>query len=136
MLLFFNINQLIFVGTGKTSLVRYLINLIKQKTSVAFIPIPNLEPIDFFNYLCEEFGMKNTYQKAVDFLIHFKRFLLTAYSERINVLLIIDEAQNINHRLLEAIRLLSNIELDNRKLTSIFLSVRDLQKRFDHDVAG
>jgi general secretion pathway protein A len=80
--------------------------------------------------------MKNTYQKAVDFLIHFKRFLLTAYSERINVLLIIDEAQNINHRLLEAIRLLSNIELDNRKLTSIFLSVRDLQKRFDHDVAG
>lgn len=108
------------IGTGKTSLVRYLINLIKQKTLVAFIPIPNLEPIDFFNYLSEEFGMENTYHKAVDFLIHFKRFLLTAYSERIKVFLIIDEAQNINHRLLEAIRLLSNIELDNRKLISIF----------------
>lgn len=58
--------------------------------------------------------------KAVDFLIHFKRFLMTAYAERIKVFLLIDEAQNINHRLLEAIRLLSNIELDNRKLISIF----------------
>ena len=108
------------IGTGKTSLVRHLINLIKQKTLVAFVPIPNLDPIDFFNYLSEEFGMENTYHKAVDFLIHFKRFLLTAYSERIKVFLIVDESQNINHRLLEAIRLLSNIELDNRKLISIF----------------
>ncbi len=108
------------IGTGKTSLVRHLINLIKQKTLVAFIPIPNLDPIDFFNYLSEEFGMQNRYHKAVDFLIHFKRFLLTAYSERIKVFLIVDEAQNINHRLLEVIRLLSNIELDNRKLISIF----------------
>ncbi|MGD8990773.1 MAG: AAA family ATPase [Desulfobacterales bacterium] len=108
------------IGTGKTSLVRHLMNLIKQKTLVAFVPIPNLDPFDFFNYLSEEFGMENTYHKASDFLIQFKRFLLRAYSERIKVFLIIDEAQNINHRLLEAIRLLSNIELDNRKLISIF----------------
>lgn len=108
------------IGTGKTSLIRHLINLIKRKALFAFIPIPNLDPIDFFNYLSDEFGMEKTYLKAVDFLLDFKKFLLTAYSERIKVFLIIDEAQNINHRLLEAIRLLSNIELDNRKLISIF----------------
>ncbi len=108
------------IGTGKTSLIRHLVNLIKDKALVAFIPIPDMEPIDFFNFLSEEFGMENTYLKEVDFLIHFKRFLLTAHAEHIKVFLIIDEAQNMNHKLLEAIRLLSNIELDNRKLINIF----------------
>ena len=108
------------IGTGKTSLVRHLINLIKHKALVAFIPIPNMEPIDFFNFLSEEFGMGKKYLKEVDFLIHFKRFLLTAHKEHIKVFLIIDEAQSLNYELLEKIRLLSNIELDNRKLINIF----------------
>jgi general secretion pathway protein A len=108
------------IGTGKTSLIRHLLNLIKHKAFVAFIPIPIMEPIDFFNFLAEEFRMKATYHKEVDFLIHFKRFLLTAHSKQIKVFLIIDEAQNIHHELLEKIRLLSNIELDNRKLINIF----------------
>ena len=108
------------IGTGKTSLIRHLLNLIKHKALVAFIPIPNMEPIDFFNFLSEEFRMKAKYLKEVDFLIHFKRFLFSAHSKHKKVLLIIDEAQSINHKLLEKIRLLSNIELDNRKLINIF----------------
>ncbi len=108
------------IGTGKTSLIRHLLNMIKHKALVAFIPIPDMEPIDFFNFLAEEYGMENTYLKEVDFLIHFKRFLLTAHREHMKVFLIIDEAQNMNHKLLEAIRLLSNIELDNQKLINIF----------------
>ena len=107
------------IGTGKTSLIRHLINLIKGKVLVAFIPIPDMDPIDFFNLVSEEFGMEHTYSKEVDFLIHFKKFLLTAHSENIEVFLIIDEAQIMNPTLLEAIRLLSNIELDHRKLINI-----------------
>ena len=108
------------IGTGKTSLIRHLLNLMKRKAIVAFIPIPDMAPIDFFNYLSEEFKIKEKYLKEVDFLIHFKKFLLAAHSKRIKVFLIIDEAQNIKHELLEKIRLLSNIELDNRKLINIF----------------
>jgi general secretion pathway protein A len=110
------------VGTGKTSLIRHLLNLIKQKALVAFIPIPNMEPIDFFNFLAEEFRIKEKYIKEVDFLIHFKRFLFTAHTKHKKVFLIIDEAQSINHELFEKIRLLSNIELDNRKLINIFFA--------------
>ena len=87
---------------------------------MAFIPIPDMEPIDFFNFISEEFGMKEKFLKEVDFLIHFKRFLLTAHSKHKKVFLIIDEAQSINHELFEKIRLLSNIELDSRKLINVF----------------
>lgn len=108
------------VGTGKTSLIRHILNLIKRKALVAFIPISDMEAIDFFNLLSEEFRMKEKYRKEADFLISFKRFLLTAHSKHKKVFLIIDEAQNIGHELFEKIRLLSNIELDSRKLINIF----------------
>ena len=113
------------IGTGKTSLIRYLVNIIKRKAFVAFIPYPNMEPLDFFNFVSEEFGMDEKYSKKVDFLVQFKKFLLTAHSKRKKVFLIIDEAQNINHDLLEQIRLLSNIEFDYRKLISIFFVGQD-----------
>ena len=108
-------------GTGKTSLLRYLIRLIDDKSMVVSVPDPDLDPIDFFNFLSAEFKMNTYFNKKVDFIIHFKRFLHDAYSKRKKVILIIDEAHRLNHVLLEQIRLFSNIELDNRKLINIFL---------------
>ena len=58
--------------------------------------------------------------KHIDFLIHFKAFLLQASDSEKKVLLIIDEAQRLNHRLLEQIRLMSNLETMKRKLINIF----------------
>ena len=63
--------------------------------------------------------MKKIAGKA-DFLIHFKKFLLKAYSEHKLAFLIIDEAQTLDHDRLEEIRILSNIELDGQKLLNIF----------------
>jgi general secretion pathway protein A len=76
--------------------------------------------MDFFNLLSDEFNMKKIFISKGDFLIEFKRFLLESFASDKTVLLIIDEAQRLNHELLEQIRLLSNIELDNRKLINIF----------------
>jgi general secretion pathway protein A len=76
--------------------------------------------IDFFNYLSEEFKMNRVFTNKADFLIHFKKFLLRAYSEHKSTFVIIDEAQRLNHERLEEIRLLSNIELDDQKLLNIF----------------
>ena len=109
------------IGTGKTTLVRHLLHLIKHQAVAAFIPIPNMEPLDFFNLLSEEFKLRKKYGKEVDFLIDFKSFLLDAHARRRKVFLVIDEAQHVRHELLEKIRLLSNIELDNVKLLNIFL---------------
>ena len=108
------------VGTGKTSLIRYLIRLIDSSALVATIHDPDMPAIDFFNYLSEEFKMNRVFSNKADFLIQFKKFLLRAYSEHKSIFVIIDEAQRLNHERLEEIRLLSNIELDDQKLINIF----------------
>jgi general secretion pathway protein A len=64
--------------------------------------------------------MNKKFDSKGEFLLNLKNFLHKAYSARKKVLLIIDEAQRLNHELLEQIRLLSNIELQNRKLINIF----------------
>jgi len=108
------------IGTGKTALIKQLIKMIDVAAIVATIPDPELEPLDFFNFLAEEFKMGRKFSGKGDFLIHLKQFLLKAESSQKKVLLIIDEAQRLNNELLEQIRLLSNIELDNLKLINIF----------------
>ncbi len=108
------------VGTGKTVLIHGLMKLIDVSAIVAAIPDPGLSSIDFFNFLAEEFKMNRRFDSKGAFLIHLKHFLHQASSSNKKVLLIIDEAQRLNHELLEQIRLLSNIEMDNRKLINIF----------------
>ena len=108
------------IGTGKTTLINSLIRITGVKTLIATIPDPDLEIMDFFNLLAEEFNMNGVFSSKGDFLIQFKQFLLESYVSDKAVLIIIDEAQRLNHELLEQIRLLSNIELHNRKLINIF----------------
>jgi len=108
------------IGTGKTALIKMLVRSIDISAIVATIPDPGLEATDFFNILAEEFKMDRRFASKGDFLIYFKQFLLKAHSSDKKVLLIIDEAQRLHHDLLEQIRLLSNIELENRKLINIF----------------
>ena len=108
------------VGTGKTVLIHGLTKIIDVAAIVATIPDPGLSSIDFFNFLSEEFKMNRRFDSKGAFLIHLKHFLHKASATDKKVLLIVDEAQRLNHELLEQIRLLSNIELDNRKLINIF----------------
>ncbi len=108
------------VGTGKTVLIHGLIKIIDVSAIVAAIPDPGLSSIDFFNFLSEEFKMNRRFDSKGAFLIHLKHFLLEASTTDKKVLLIIDEAQRLNNELIEQIRLLSNIELDSRKLINIF----------------
>ena len=108
------------VGTGKTVLIHGLTKIIDVSAIVATIPDPGLNSIDFFNFLSEEFKMNRRFDSKGAFLIHLKHFLYKASATDKKVLLIIDESQRLNHELIEQIRLLSNIELDNRKLINIF----------------
>jgi len=108
------------IGTGKTALINRLVQMIDVAAIVAKIPDPGLSSLDFFNFLAVEFKMNKKFDSKGAFLIYMKHFLHNAYSEHKKVLLIIDEAQRLSHDLLEQIRLLSNIELQNRKLINIF----------------
>jgi general secretion pathway protein A len=107
-------------GTGKTVLINGLLKSTRVKAIIATIPDPDLEILDFFNFLSEEFQMKKTFESKGSFLIEFKHFLYDVYQSEGKVLLIIDESQRLNHELLEQIRILSNIELKDRKLINIF----------------
>jgi general secretion pathway protein A len=108
------------VGTGKTALINRLLKIIDVSAIVATIPDPGLEALDFFNLLAEEFHMNQKFASKGAFLIAFKQFLHKAGEANKKVLLIIDEAQRLDNALLEQIRLLSNIELFDRKLINIF----------------
>lgn len=108
------------VGTGKTTLINALINSLGNKNIIAIVPDPGLEKIDFFNFIAAAFNINETFVHKSDFLIRLTGFLHTAYAENKKTLLIIDEAQRLNHELLEEIRLLSNIEKQNVKLINIF----------------
>ncbi len=108
------------VGTGKTALINRLVKMINVAAIVAKIPDPGLSSLEFFNFLAIEFKMNKKFASKGEFLIHLKHFLHKAHNERKKVLLIIDEAQRLNHDLLEQIRLLSNIELQDKKLINIF----------------
>ncbi len=108
------------VGTGKTALIQYLIHSIDLATIVVTIPDPDMNRLDFFNYLASELKMRQTFKSKGEFLIHFKKFLLKAFSTYQKVVLIIDEAQRLNHELLEEIRLLGNIDLSGLMLLNIF----------------
>jgi general secretion pathway protein A len=108
------------VGSGKTVLIHALAKTLNIQSFISSIPDPGLSLLDFYNALADSLKMNRRFASKGEFLVHLKNFLLKADAVKRRVLLIIDEAQRLNHELLEEIRLLSNIELDERKLINIF----------------
>jgi general secretion pathway protein A len=109
------------VGTGKTALIRCLVKIIDMMAIVVTIPDPDMTRLDFYNFLANELNMGMQYKSKAQFLIHFKKFLLSAFRSYKKVLLIIDEAQRLNHELLQEIRLLANIDFGGQMMMNIFL---------------
>ncbi|MGB5616901.1 MAG: AAA family ATPase, partial [Desulfobacterales bacterium] len=108
------------VGTGKTVLINRLVRNIRLQSIISTVPDPGLDLIDFYNFLAATFKFGRTVKSKGEFLALLKKFLIKAEAIKRKVLLLIDEAQRLNHNLLEEIRLLSNIEMENRKLINIF----------------
>lgn len=108
------------VGVGKTALIHRLLTSLDSSTIVAHITDPGLSINDFFKLLAVEFGIDTPFNSKGEFLIILERFLHQAYQNKKKVLLIVDEAQRVNSVLLDQIRVLSNIELNDHKLINIF----------------
>jgi general secretion pathway protein A len=108
------------VGTGKTVLVNKLISLLDNQTIVATLSDPDLDGMDFYRLLADSLKMSRSLHSKAEFLIQFREFLHQCYADRKQVLLIVDESQRLKHLQMEEIRVLSNIELQDRKLINIF----------------
>jgi general secretion pathway protein A len=111
------------VGTGKTTVCRCLLNQIPENTSIAFILNPKLSVQELLAAICDEFGIKyaddNSSVKVFVDLIN--AYLLDAHAGGRRAVLIIDEAQNLSAEVLEQLRLLTNLETNQRKLLQIIL---------------
>ncbi len=111
------------VGTGKTTLLRAALDRIPADTEVALVMnTSDLSPLDLLRLVANEFRLEGTFQSKVDYIISLNRFLLGQLEAGLNSVLIIDEAQNLDARLLEEVRLLSNLETDTEKLLQIVLT--------------
>lgn len=108
------------VGVGKTALIHRLASNLDASTIVAHITDPGLGTFDFFKVLAAEFKIPDEFHSKGEFLIELEKFLKNAYADQKKVLLIVDEAQRLSNKLLDQIRVLSNIELSDRKLINIF----------------
>lgn len=110
------------VGTGKTTLCRAFLEQIAPEYEVAYIFNPCLTAIELLQSINKEFGLPSDigFSKK-DLLDRLNEFLLEKNSEGKTVIVIIDEAQNLEPEVLEQIRLISNLETNTKKLIQIVL---------------
>ncbi|HEX9207777.1 MAG TPA: AAA family ATPase [Steroidobacteraceae bacterium] len=112
------------VGTGKTTVIRSLLEQLPGHAEVALILNPRITPAEFLLTICEELhlpvteGSRDSTKALMDLLGHY---LLDAHARGRRVVLIVDEAQNLSFETLEQVRLLTNLETATTKLLQIIL---------------
>ena len=111
------------VGTGKTTLVRSLLQQLPGTADVALVLNPQLSRPEFLGTICEELGVplpadRNSIKGLTDAL---NRYLLENHGRGRRTILIVDEAQNLRVEVLEQVRLLTNLETASQKLLQIIL---------------
>ncbi|MES2742181.1 MAG: AAA family ATPase [Pseudomonadota bacterium] len=113
------------IGAGKTTVCRCFMEQIPENCRLAYIFNPKLSVEELLLSICDEFGIVlgsisgaasvKTYVDAIN------GYLLASHAEGKNNVLVIDEAQKLSARVLEQLRLLTNLETSERKLLQIIL---------------
>jgi general secretion pathway protein A len=110
------------VGTGKTTVLRALLAQLDSDTyRTALIFNPSLSAIELLQNINHEYGIPCEEQKNSPLLHSLNHFLLQQNAEGRTIVLVIDEAQNLDPQVLEQIRLISNLETEKDKLIQIVL---------------
>ncbi len=109
------------VGAGKTTLCRALLQKLGDNYKTALILNPCLSQNELIRAILTEFGLNPAKENRVAYLDTLNKFLLEEVHAGNDVVLIIDEAQDLSIDMLEQVRLLSNLETNERKLLQIIL---------------
>jgi general secretion pathway protein A len=109
------------VGTGKTTLCRAFLEGLDESFEAAYIFNPKLDALQLLKSINDEFGISSGADNVKDLIDTLNTFLLEKKSAGRNIILIIDEAHNLDDDVLEQIRLLSNLETTRQKLIQIIL---------------
>ena len=111
------------VGTGKTTLINRLVEwLHQQKVRTAFLFNSRMNTNQLFDFILAEFGILCESRSKSQQLMSLNQWLLDRYRAGETTVLIVDEAQNLTHAVLEEIRLLTNLETSTEKLLQIVLA--------------
>ena len=112
------------VGTGKTTLNRCLLEQLPENTDIAIVLNPALSAVELLATVCDEFDIDYPREteslKVLTDALH--QFLLSNHQKERRTVLMIDEAQHLGFEVLEQIRLLTNLETDEKKLLQIILT--------------
>ena len=111
------------VGTGKTLLLRCLLQLFEESKDFAYAYLfhSRLSPLEFLQYVLADFGLDAAGKSKSELLFAFGKFLSNRAAQKLTTVLIVDEAHDLSEELLEEVRLLSNMEAPDRKLLQIVL---------------
>jgi general secretion pathway protein A len=112
------------VGTGKTLLLRSLLaQQLENNVDIALVLNPRLSRREFLATICDELGIhyKGPPYSLKNLSDLLTRHLLKTHSEGKHTVLVVDEAQNLSPRVLEQVRLLTNLETSKHKLLRIIL---------------
>jgi general secretion pathway protein A len=109
------------IGTGKTTLLRTLLERLDSTTPVAYVHNSALGIEGLLEYILQDWGVKSTASTHAQRLFELNEFLIDQHRQGRSPALVIDEAQHLSLDTLEAIRLLSNFETTHQKLMQILL---------------
>ena len=109
------------VGTGKTTMLRWVMQRLDRSVLVAYIFNPRLSVPEFYQHLAALFDIRNWETKS-DLLIELGKVLDSRHSRGLRTVLIVDEAHGLSPAVLEEVRLLCNFESDTAKKLQIVLT--------------
>ena len=109
------------VGTGKTTMLRWVMQRLDRTVMVAYIFNPRLSVTEFYQHLARLFDIQNWESKS-DLLIELGKVLESRHSRGLRTVLIVDEAHGLSTSVLEEVRLLGNFESDTAKQLQIVLT--------------
>jgi type II secretory pathway predicted ATPase ExeA len=109
-------------GLGKTTLLFEILNILRDKARLVFLFQTISTPLDLLRSLLSGLGVRDLQGGLVDMQIRLKDLLTEQYRLGKRVVLVIDEAQNLDDSVLELVRMLSNFETARDKLIQIVLA--------------
>jgi len=122
------------VGTGKTLLLRCLLQLLRQSPDVAYAYVFNscLSPVEFLQYIASDFGLSVSGRNKGEILFDLSNYVIGRGSKKLTTVLVVDEAHHLSAANLEEIRLLTNLETTQEKLLQVLLVGQpELNKKLD-----
>lgn len=110
------------VGCGKTTLIRYLLNQLSDNFTIGLISNTHASFGDLIDLVLHAFDLSYSNKTNIEKYHTFESFLVNQYSLGKNTLLIVDEAQNLSPKMLEELRIISNINADKDQVLQVVLS--------------